>query len=146
MCNCDSDHMLVKIKIRERSVNVTLGNFHRRKHWNLNQFKDPNKLSKFKVICNEKMRNKLRFADNEERTEEVNEVCHIERSWRGVKSAALMAAEEVIREKTKTRAAELFDDKCKEALRIRNDYRLTMLQRTTRQTTSDYKYLRVLRK
>ncbi|XP_073976796.1 uncharacterized protein [Rhodnius prolixus] len=136
--NCDSDHILVKIKLRQRLAKVAQGQSHLRKRWNLQKFKDPEKLEEFRVVCDNKVRNELRQGKDENRFENDDGDQRIQRNWNIIKKAIHEAADEVIGEEVRRKNADWFDDECREALKKRNEYRLSMMQRNTRQSTSDY--------
>lgn len=73
-------------------------------------------------------------------TENIREVRNgeVEERWNKIRKTIEESAEEVIGEKSEQRTEEWCDEECAEAIKARNEYRLAVLQRSTRQTSTSY--------
>jgi len=129
--NCDSDHFLVKVKVRERIANVMKGPKHEVKRWateNLSKNKELQK--KYVDVLNSKLTQETDGMEGRDQTpEEI---------WTVTEKAILEAAKETIGEKRKTRNEEWFDEECMNIIDQKNDARKKMLQRNTRGNEERY--------
>ncbi|XP_072158643.1 uncharacterized protein [Bemisia tabaci] len=129
--NCDSDHFLVKVKVRERIANVMKGPKHEVKRWateNLSKIKELQK--KYVDVLNSKLTQETDGMEGRDQTpEEI---------WTVTEKAILEAAKETIGEKRKTRNEEWFDEECMNIIDQKNDARKKMLQRNTRGNEERY--------
>jgi len=132
--NCDSDHYLVKVKVRERisrGWKQRVGNGRRK--WNPELITSPE--------------GKMRYqASLEQKLEETNIIepgsQDINKMWNNVKETIIAAGEEtmgttIIQKKN----VEWFDEECREKIAKKNEARRRMLQKETRGSYEKYKEL-----
>ena len=132
--NCDSDHYLVKAKVRERISRVwkqRVGND--RTKWNLELITSPE--------------GKIRYqASLEKKLEETNIIepgsQDINRIWNSVKEKVIAAGEEIMGPTTmQKKNVEWFDEECRAKIAKKNEARRRMLQKETRSSYEKYKEL-----
>ena len=132
--NCDSDHYLVKAKVRERisrGWKQRVGNG--RMKWNSELITSPE--------------GKMRYqASLEKKLEETNiiepESQDINKLWNKVKETIIAAGEETVGTTTiQKKNVEWLDEECREKIAKKNEARRKMLQKETRSSYEKYKEL-----
>jgi len=122
--NCDSDHFLVKVIIKQKLI-TTQKEFVKKLRWNISNLQNPEKLGAYNKRVNDRM-------DKQE------EIQNVEQDWQNIKTAILEAAKETIQTQPRTTYNEWWDEECKEAITEKNIARQKCLQITTRATQEEY--------
>jgi hypothetical protein len=131
---CDSDHYLVKAKVRER---ISRGWKHRaghgRRKWNSDLITSPEGKTRHQASLEKKL----------EGTKIIeSESLDMNKMWNGVKETIIAAGEEVMGTTTiQKRNVEWFDEKCREKTAKKNEARRRMLQKETWGSCEKYKEL-----
>jgi protein required for attachment to host cells len=86
--NCDSDHFMVKVVLRERLSNVLKNQGRKRKKWSTDKLKNEENLNLYKQKINEKL-------------EDIDETQDVQTEWNEIKNVILEAATETLGEKRK---------------------------------------------
>lgn len=126
--NCDSDHFLLRVVVRERLAAAQIRKPRERRKWDLEKLKDSEISCKFKV-------------EIEKRIEENIDHMGLTERWERMKKAIIEAAETTIGEKKLVRN-EWFDQDCATAIQKKNEARRNLLQRSTRGAQEKYNSLR----
>uniref|UniRef100_A0A8D9E428 Craniofacial development protein 2 n=1 Tax=Cacopsylla melanoneura TaxID=428564 RepID=A0A8D9E428_9HEMI len=130
--NCDSDHYLVKVKLREKLSRVTQLATASKKKWNTHNIKDDvQRIGSYQEALEET----IVTEHNEQKS--VNEI------WEETKSAITDAATTTIGELERTRDADWFDEECALMVGNKNAARQKMLRLNTRSNRKTYKELRL---
>lgn len=130
--NCDSDHFLVKIKVRERIANVRRMPRQESRRWateNLNKNKATRQ--RYQEVLSDKL---------EERV--GGETTDPDGRWGMIEMSIKEAAAETLGTMGKARNAEWFDEDCSKVVDGKNEARAKMLQRITRSSVDRYEQLR----
>uniref|UniRef100_A0A8D9AN49 Craniofacial development protein 2 n=1 Tax=Cacopsylla melanoneura TaxID=428564 RepID=A0A8D9AN49_9HEMI len=136
--NCDSDHFLVKAKIREVLSTVPRKNKTKTIKWNTDVLKnDPIQTSNYRNA----LRNKM--AESTINTSQNSDHVDVDKMWEAAKSIIMNAANEQIGQKEWQRNQEWFDEECKQILETKNTARKKMLNRDTRHNREQYRKLRL---
>lgn len=125
----ESDHFLVKARFRERISIVKEEKGCKAVKYNTGKLKDEETAVRYR----DKIKEHLETINRDN-----NDASHIENYWTEIKTAIKIAADEILgtyREKEKN---EWYDDECKEAVNKRNEARIKLLQRHTRQKFEEY--------
>ena len=127
--NCDSDHYLVKAKIRERITNIK-NKFTKKKQWNVDN-----------IVNNHNARKEYQdeLSTKYEQYCDVEEQMDINDHWSKVKTLFIEATETKVGEKTRIKHKEWFDEDCMNAIKDKNDARKKMIQRETRRNYERYR-------
>lgn len=128
--NCDSDHYLVKAKLRERIANVGRIKGPKRIQWSVEKFRQPAAVAQYQETLGKKL---------EEGAENLSVTDSVERKWLNIKKAMEEAAKETIGERKRTRNEEWFDNECRKAIERKNIDRRNTIQKETRQNVERYK-------
>jgi hypothetical protein len=128
--NCDSDHYLVKVKIKDKRATIDNNKSYKRKKWKVDKLKEPEQSQLYQKILKTKLE-----ALRTELTENENE--QVEQQWNIIKQAVIEAATETISDEERMRN-EWYNKECREAMQEKNMDISHMLQRT-RQTYDKYK-------
>ena len=80
--NCDSDHYLVKVIVKQKLI-TTQKEFAKKLRWNTSNLKNPEKLRAYNKRLNDRLENQ-------------EEIQNVEQDWQNIKTAILEAAEETI--------------------------------------------------
>lgn len=124
--NCDSDHYLVRIKVRQKLSSSVKTKESRRTKWNVERLKDKEIVEKFQ--------NKISNLLTETHCSE-----DVESEWNNIKCAITGATSLIIGKKQFKRNEDWrFDQECADALNARNTARRRLLQRHTMRTQEDY--------
>jgi hypothetical protein len=127
--NCDSDHFLVKVTVRERLSNALKNQGRKRKGWNINKLKNKEDLNLYQQKINEKL-------------EDTDGIQDVQIEWNTIKNLIIEAAKESLGEKKGKRNEEWFDEECRNAIQEKNNMRKSMLQRMTRSSKQTYRECR----
>uniref|UniRef100_A0A8D8XZ49 Craniofacial development protein 2 n=1 Tax=Cacopsylla melanoneura TaxID=428564 RepID=A0A8D8XZ49_9HEMI len=134
--NCDSDHFLVKSKIREKLSTVPRKNKARTIKWNTDILRnDPLRTHAYKNAIRNKMAETSEMI-NSQNSDDVNDM------WNTAKSIITEAAEEQIGRMERKRNEEWYDEECKQLIEEKNMARKRMLERNTRNNRERYHNLR----
>ena len=129
--DADSDHLLVKIKYKQRISMVHNTQNKRQKRFdNERLIKDPMIAETYQKV----VQSQLEKSKDKMNKENPN----INEQWDRIKVALTKSAEEAIGFKPINQRAGWFDKECREIIEERNQARLTMLQRETRNTRQIY--------
>ncbi|XP_055382796.1 uncharacterized protein LOC129612958 [Condylostylus longicornis] len=131
--NCDSDHYLVRVTVRQRISNITKQRGKKKIKWNTEKLLQPT----VKENYQEKIQHHLFHNVNSQ-----NET--IENMTENIEKAIISAATEIVGKAPTQRNSEWFDSECKDAIEIKNEERKKMLQRNTRAIREEYKRKRVI--
>ncbi|KAF6211867.1 hypothetical protein GE061_012383 [Apolygus lucorum] len=123
--NCDSDHFLVKAKVRHRLSNAQKGKSASRIKWNVDKLKDEAVRKEYQDNLSAKIPSHLESPS-------TNEL------WTDIKVAVLESAKETLGEESKTGNEEWFDQECEALINEKNNKRRTWIQRDTRGTREAY--------
>lgn len=134
--NCDSDHFLVRAKLRQRLAKVARPDTIKRTKWNTDKLKSEEELKRFQEVIDREME-RQRIEENEVNSEE-NSNLTVEERWKVVKNSLCKAAEETIGEVKEGRNREWFNERCERAIEVKNQARQRLLQRHTRQNYEVY--------
>uniref|UniRef100_A0A8D8SCW7 Craniofacial development protein 2 n=1 Tax=Cacopsylla melanoneura TaxID=428564 RepID=A0A8D8SCW7_9HEMI len=132
--NCDSDHFLVRTKIKEKLSIVHQENKAKTIKWNTDVLKkDPISAATYR----EALRSK--WAANNR----TNQRCdNIDEKWDEAKNTILEVARENIGEKEHGKNEDWFDEKCKQIIERKNQARNIMMNTNTRSNAETYRNLR----
>ncbi|PSN29855.1 hypothetical protein C0J52_28339 [Blattella germanica] len=128
--NCDSDHYMVRAKLKERLAVVNNSQGPKNLKWNIEKLKE----SEPSQIYQDTIKRKLEELQTQSQEQE-----QIEQQWNTIKKVVIETATETIGVKTRKRNEEWFNDECKEVIRQKNQDRLRVLQKATRQACDKYK-------
>lgn len=105
--NCDSDHYLVRIKVRQKLSSSVKTKGSRRTKWDVGRLKDKEIVEKFQ--------NKIANLLTETHSSE-----DVEGEWKNIKCAITGATSQIIKKKHFKRNEDWFDQECVDALNARN--------------------------
>jgi len=125
--NCDSDHFLAKVIVKQKLI-TTQKEIAKKLRWDNSNLQSPEKLRAYNKRLNERLENQ-----NQEDMENV------EQNWQNIKAAILEAAKEIIQMQPSTAYREWWDEECRKAIEEKNIPRKKCLQRRTRATQEEYK-------
>ena len=125
--DCDSDHYLVRIKYRPKLSTINRDVRTRNNKHNIEKLKHVIILQEYKATIQQKLEN-----------QPLTDVDSIEESWNNIKNIIHNSAEEILGYIQPRKRNNWFDEECREALQVRNDKRMKMLQRCTRANTMEY--------
>ena len=124
--NCDSDHFLVKVILRERLSNALKYQERKRRRWNTDKLTKEEDLNLYQNKINEKLQDIHRIQD-------------VQTEGNDIKNAIAEAAKEALGEKMGKRNEEWFDEDFRTAIQEKNNMRKIMLQRMTRSNKETYR-------
>lgn len=131
--NCDSDHFLVKVILREKLSKINHLNMTENKKWNThNMAKDVLKTTTYQEAVHHSL---AQIQPSEDKNINVR--------WEETKLAITEAASRSIGVLGKSRNADWFDEECAQAIEEKNAARQTMLRINTRNNRKIYKELRL---
>ena len=133
--DADSDHLLVKIKYKQRISIIQNSQTKRQKHFN------NEKLIKEPLIA-EAYQKEVQIQLDQSKDSINKENSNINEQWDRIKVALTKAAEEVVGFKQINQRAGWFDSECRKIIEERNRARMTMLRRETRNSRQIYKETR----
>ncbi|XP_055378261.1 craniofacial development protein 2-like [Condylostylus longicornis] len=113
--NCDSDHYLVRVTVRQRISNITKQRGKKKIKWNTEKLLQPT----VKENYQEKIQHHLFHNVNSQ-----NET--IENMTENIEKAIISAATEIVGKAPTQRNSEWFDNECKDAIEIKNEARKKM--------------------
>ena len=125
--DCNSDHFLVRVKMRHRIKISKYGKGERIQSYNVELLKD-----------NEKRRHYQEGITKELKKLDLTKM-EIEDGWKNIKQIVKGGAEEVLGFTTKISRNKWYDEDCDKTIRERNRARLKMIVRTTRASMEDFK-------
>jgi len=127
--NCDSDHYLVKIKVRERIAKVQMVPKRKTRRWEVEKLnKDAPWRDKYQLALESNLK-----PGREEGTDSV------QNKWEQLEKAIKVAAEETLGETKYRRKEEWFDEECAAYIREKNKARQKMIQKETRSNYEEYR-------
>ena len=94
------------------------------------------KTQRIRAVPNIPRHNKRKLEELQTQSQEQEQ---IEQQWNTIKKVVIETATETIGVKTRKRNKEWFNDECKEVIRQKNQDRLRVLQKATRQACDKYK-------
>jgi hypothetical protein len=121
--NCDSDHFLVKVIVKQKLI-LTQKKFVEKLRWNTSNVQNTEKLGAYNKRLNDRL-------ENQEETQ------HVEQDWQNIKTAILEVAKETIQTQSRITYNEWWDEECKEAIKEKTKARGKCLQRRTRATQEE---------
>uniref|UniRef100_A0A8D8W2L6 Craniofacial development protein 2 n=1 Tax=Cacopsylla melanoneura TaxID=428564 RepID=A0A8D8W2L6_9HEMI len=134
--NCDSDHFLVRTKVREKLSTIPRKNHSRAIKWNTDVLKkDPICAAEYQRA----LRNKMDATDRGNIHTDDDDIDAI---WNDAKAIIMEVAEEQIGQKEWRRNQEWFDDDCKQIIDRKNIARDKMMSLNTRSNAEMYHNLR----
>lgn len=134
--NCDSDHFLVKTKIRENLSTINRKNKANTIKWNTEILKnDPICAAEYRTA----LRNKMAEATVSNNTQNEDDV---DKLWNEARTIIMKTAEEQIGRIERRRNQEWFDEECKQIIEQKNEARNRLMNRRTRNYNEIYKNLR----
>ncbi|GFG38951.1 hypothetical protein Cfor_12556 [Coptotermes formosanus] len=101
----------------------------KRRRWNTDKLKNEEDLNLYQQKINEKL-------------EDTDEIQDIQTEWNQIKNVIVEAATESLGEKKGKRNEEWFDEECTTAIQEKNNMRIVMLQRMTRNNKENYREYR----
>ncbi|XP_071653361.1 craniofacial development protein 2-like [Temnothorax longispinosus] len=125
--NCDSDHYLVKVKVRQKISGSNKDKGKKRLRWDVGRLK-------VEKVVGDIFRKKINEHLQESQSGE-----DIKRTWEAIRNAITEAAKLAIGEKQRGRNEEWFDQECRNAIKAKNEARRAALQRNTRGARRAYK-------
>jgi hypothetical protein len=123
--NCDSDHFLVKVTLRERLSNALKNQGRKRRTWNTDKLENGD-LNLYQQKIDEKL-------------EDIDEIQDVQTEWNKIKNVIAEAATKSLGEKKGKRNEEWFDEECRTAIQEKNNMRIVMLQRMARNKKENYR-------
>ena len=127
--NCDSDHYLVKIKVRERIANIQKIPRRKTRRWDVEKLnKDTAQRDKYQQVLESNLK-----SVGEEGADSV------QKKWEQLEKAIKTAAEETIGETKHKKNEEWFDEECAAYIREKNNARQKMIQKETRPNYEEYR-------
>jgi hypothetical protein len=126
--NCDLDHFLVKVILRERLSYAQKHRGERRIKWFLDKLKESDCVRQYQNALEGSLQINL-GQDKEEEDENVD--VDIEIEWNRIKQSIMQTTTHIIGGKKKGRNIEWFDTEFFEALKKKNEARIIMLQHET---------------
>jgi len=128
----DSNHFLVLVKVK-----LILSNHWKakRKKTNNNIRFDVDKLGEERILQQFQIGIKDALGTHTNRLEEQ---LGIQTAWEIIKNSVLKVADSIIKQPTRCKAKQWFNQKCEEAIKLRNDARLEMLQYPTQPNVELY--------
>jgi endonuclease/exonuclease/phosphatase family metal-dependent hydrolase len=127
--NCDSDHFLVQIKIKQKLISAN-NRQTQRYRWDRQLLNQREKISKYQEEINAKI-------------QEMEEETDINQDWQNLKQVILEAAKEFKSSKDTKNANHWWDEECKKAIQEKNEVRGKCLIRKTRANTDIYHQKRI---
>jgi len=128
--NCDSDHYLVKIKVRERIANVQKTLRRKTRRWDVEKLqKDTAQRDKYQEKLDLKLKQKMEGEEEIER---------VQKRWEHLEKAIKVVAEEIIGETKYKKNEEWFEEECATFIREKNKARQRMLKKETRSNYEEY--------
>uniref|UniRef100_A0A8D8WWJ8 Craniofacial development protein 2 n=1 Tax=Cacopsylla melanoneura TaxID=428564 RepID=A0A8D8WWJ8_9HEMI len=124
--NCDSDHFLLKIKIRAKLSTLHTLKRQKQTKWDTDDLKT-NEVTQIK------------YQDTIAEKLEGRQPNNLEEKWMNTKEAILEAAKDTIPEKNNNRNASWFDEECESAIHLKNEARAKMIARNTRSNADEYR-------
>jgi hypothetical protein len=127
--NCDSDHYLVKTKVRERTANVQKIPRRKTRRWDVEKLnKDTAQRDKYQQVLESKLK-----SEGDEGADSI------QKKWEQLEKAIKAVAKENIGEtKHKKNEEEWFDEECAAYIRQKNNARQRMIQKETISNCEDY--------
>ena len=127
--NCDSDHYLVKIKVRERIANVQKTPRRKIRRWGVEKLqKDTAERDKYQKALDLKLKQKM---------EGEEEIQSVQKRWEHLEQAIKVVAEEIKEETKYKKNKEWFNEECATYITEKNKAR-QMLQKQTRSNYEEY--------
>jgi hypothetical protein len=131
--NCDSDHYLVKIEVRERTTNVLKTQIRKTRRWDIEKlYKGIVQTAKYQKVLDLKLKQKTEEEEEEEGTEKV------QKKWEYLEQAIKAMAEETTGGTKCKKNEEWFDEVCAIYIRDKNKARQKILQKETRYNYEEY--------
>jgi hypothetical protein len=122
--NCDSDHFLVKVKIRQKLITAPI-NVNKQIKWDQNNLMNTTKLQQYRTCLCNKLNKKGKQHD-------------IEEEWAHIKQTIMEAAKERIQMQNMSTSNEWWDDECRQIITQKNEARRKCLQTKTRASREAY--------
>jgi hypothetical protein len=122
--NCDSDHFLVKITVKQKLVIQQLNKTQQIK-WNRTNLYDINKLKQYRQQLHNRLEGKA-------------ESPYINNEWMNIKESVLDSTNEVIQTQKYKTYNEWWDEECRVAIEKENEARMKYMNRRTRAKHEDY--------
>lgn len=113
--DADSDHLLVRAKVRARISSQKYNNTAQLPKWNIETFKDDIKKREYQGSLTAHLESSSRQED-------------VEKTWGNIKWAITKSTQSIVGKKKAERRNSWFDKECEEKIRTRNMARLRMLQ------------------
>ena len=104
--NCDSDHFLVKVIVKQKLI-TTQKEFVKKLRWNTSNLKNPEKLGAYNKRLNDRLENQ-------------EEIQNVEQDWQNIKTVILEASKETIQTQSRITVSEWWDEECKEVIKEKN--------------------------
>ncbi|XP_072384640.1 uncharacterized protein [Diabrotica undecimpunctata] len=114
----DTDHFLVKAKLRTRISTQTTDKHTKIERWNVAKLKEENNQRQYQV----ELRNRFQVLEINE-----NESEDIDQRWNSIKTTITEAAEKSVGRTKKTKKKKWFDDECERTLKEANKRRIDYL-------------------
>ena len=132
--DADSDHLLVRVKYKQRISIIQNCHNQREKRYDYQRLsKDPLTAKAYQTEVETQL---------ETFQEEGNKENNINEQWNRIKNAMKGSAEKVVGFQQTNKRVGWFDNECRKTIEERNKARMIMLQRDTRKTTQTYKEAR----
>jgi hypothetical protein len=129
--DCDSNHIMVKIKYRPKTAILNKSTGGRNTRFGTEKFKDVSIYKDYQSTIKDHIDRQSAYDQN-----------NIDQKWTFIKQNIYAAAEETIGIAQPKRINQWFDEECNNAIKWRNEIRKKMLQRKTRALVDEYKKVR----
>ncbi|XP_055388138.1 uncharacterized protein LOC129616507 [Condylostylus longicornis] len=120
--NCDSDHYMIRIKIRQRISNVGKNRGQKRNKYDTDKLKDENTLTRYRNKIEEQL-------NNIQQTAQANN--SINQEWENLSKTLVTCTMETVGRKQMQRNQEWYDEECANAIKEKNMAREIMLKKRT---------------
>ena len=118
--NCDSDHYLVRVKIRQRTRKVNEGVYRRSTKWDVTKLQN------------------LNIKKYEKKLKEIGPSPDIELEWDNLENIVNDVAHDEVGIRINTKNAGWFDEDCRKPVKAKNEARKKCVTRDTRTTREEY--------
>ena len=136
--NCDTDHYLVRVKIRERITKLQKVSRMDRKKWDVEKLNnDPRNQNRKEY--QQTSQTKLRTGNKGEEEEDAE--LDMDEQWKKIEQAIKEAAQETIQEQKLTREENWFDEECAQIIEGKHIARRKILEKETLANTERYQEL-----
>jgi len=123
--NSDSDHFLVRARLKQKIALIIRNRIENQKRWNIDKLDETEVQGHYQQEIQKKLQGKPPSNDTEE-------------EWTHIKEVIITSAQNIIGEKQNERNEEWYDQECREMIKAKREARLKCIQRNTRANQEEY--------